>query len=901
MKKNRASEEPTVLWHTLSVQETLDALHSTKLGLSTVQAKKRLARYGWNELEEKSKASVLYLFFTQFKSVLILILLAGVGFSVYAGHTVEAGVISVVIFLSVILGFIQEYRAERAMESLQKMAPSLASVLRDGQFRDIPTHDIVPGDIVKISVGNRIPADIRVIEAINLQVNEAPLTGESVPIEKTSAPFVETRLSIGDRRNLLYAGTSVTYGRGIGVVITTGMATEFGHIVALLQKASSHDTPLQKTLDHIGNVLAVVALVIVLAIVGVGILRGEALHEMILFGIALAVAVVPEALPAVVTISLAIGARRMACRNALIRRLPAVETLGSTSVICSDKTGTLTRDEMTVRKIWVANEMFTVTGVGYEPVGRIVKAGTQVRIDPPLSALLGAMALVNDASVVRVKRGHWAVQGDPTEGALWVASAKAGLRKHELDKQFPRCNEIPFTSESKCMTTLHVDPDGGLLALTKGALESLLPFCTHWLTSTGESPLTKEVEIQFLAEAEAMAATALRVLAVAGKTNATMETAREGLCLLGLVGMIDPPRPESKAAIELCKKAGIRVVMMTGDHPLTARAVARELELLRHGIVVTGADLDGLSEREFQKKVRQVEVYARVSPEHKLRIVTALQKQGHVVAVTGDGVNDAPALKQADIGVAMGVGGTDVSREAAAMMLMDDNFATIVSAVEEGRGIFSNIKKYLMYLLSANIGEIGLMAGAILIGLPIPLSAVQILYVNLATDGLPAIALAVDPLDKHLMRQPPRDPKRGIFTPSVTILMLVGGIWSTVVNLGLFVWALESKRPIEEAMTLSFVTLVIIEFLKAYNFRSDIHSVFHRPFANRWLNWAILWELTLLIAVIYVPWLQSLFHIIPLTWEDWSLTLFVAFTLIPVLEMAKGVIRWSTRRRNRGA
>lgn len=889
MKSKAPESQP--LWFTLTPDQAFAAVDSGPAGLATDEADRRLARHGFNEIEKGQGVSAVGLFFSQFKSILIFILLFGIGFSAYAGHTVEAAVIGVIVLLTVILGFVQEYRAERAMEALQKMAAPSACTLRDGEFREIPAHRLVPGDVVRLSAGNLVPADLRLVEVVNLQANEAPLTGESAPVAKRLDALDDPNLSPGDRRNMLHAGTAVTYGRGQGLVVATGMNTEFGRIVRLLRAAVQQDTPLQKSLNKVGKILALAALLLVAAIVLFGLGRGEQLEEMVIFGIALAVAVVPEALPAVVTISLAIGARRMVKRNALIRRLPAVETLGCTSVICSDKTGTLTKDEMTVRKLWVGGSALSVTGVGYEPVGRIVKGGTEVRMNPSLSAVLGAMALANDSALVRVARGQWAVQGDPTEGALLVAGMKAGLRKAELDKRFPRTGEIPFTSESKCMTTLHADPDGGHVAITKGALEVVLGFCSHWLTGAGEQLLTGEIRALIQSEAEAMAAQALRVLAVAGRTGADFDSARSGLCFLGLAGMIDPPRPESKAAIATCERAGIKVVMITGDHPATARAVARELGILKRGRVVTGADLDAMDESEFRRVVNEIEVYARVSPEHKLRVVAGLQAMGRVIAMTGDGVNDAPALKQADIGVAMGITGTDVSKEAAAMMLTDDNFASIVAAVEEGRGIFSNIKKYLMYLLSSNIGEIGLMAGATLAGLPLPLSAVQILYVNLATDGLPALALAVDPIDERLMRQPPRDPKRGIFTPAVIALMLAGGIWSTLVNLGLFVWALETGRPLEEAMTMNFAALVAIQFFKAYNFRSDYRSVFYRTFANRWLNLAVLWELALLVAIIHVPVLQQLFGTVSLKPVDWLRVLGVAATILPVLEMAKWMMR----------
>jgi Ca2+-transporting ATPase len=648
---------------------------------------------------------------------------------------------------------------------------------------------------------------------------------------------------------------------------------------------------LQENLDKVGSALARAAFVVVAIIVALGVARGQEVLEMLVFGIALAVAVVPEALPAVVTISLAIGVQRMVKRHALMRRLAAVETLGSTSVICSDKTGTLTKDEMTVRKIFVQGEGIDVTGVGYEPHGQFLRDDQVLSPTPALTRLLQAAALASDAHVVPAEtENRWHVQGDPTEGALVSAAAKAGLQKAELDARFPRVDEIPFTSESKRMTTLHTTPQG-VIACVKGAPEIVLEACTRQQTGDAMAPLEEDDRAAIVAAGRAMAHDALRVLAVASRPDAQRHNAETDLVFLGLIGMIDPPRPEARAAIRTCELAGIRPVMITGDHPLTAQAVATELGLLKRGRVMTGAQLEALSESDFDHEVEDISVYARVSPAHKLRVVTALQNKGHIVAMTGDGVNDAPALKKADIGIAMGLTGTDVTKEAAAMTLTDDNFASIVAAVEEGRGIFGNIKKYLMYLLSSNIGEIGVMAGATLTGLPLPLSAVQILYVNLATDGLPALALAVDPPDPDVMRRKPRNPRSGIFTRPVVTLMTVGGIWSTLVNLGLFAWALRSGRTIDEAMTMTFVSLVLIQFFKAYNFRSDRRTALHRPWANKWLNRAIVWELALLVAIVYVPWLHEPFGTYSLPAVDWAIIILLSATVSPVLELAKWMVR----------
>jgi Ca2+-transporting ATPase len=603
------------------------------------------------------------------------------------------------------------------------------------------------------------------------------------------------------------------------------------------------------------------------------------------------VAVVPEALPAVVTISLAIGVQRMVKRHALIRRLPAVETLGSVTVIGSDKTGTLTKDEMTVRNIFAAGQMLEVSGAGYEPQGKFSRNGAIVEPSEAVITLLRAATLSSDAHLVYSEAERsWQLKGDPTEGALIVAAAKAGLHKAELDQAFPRVDEIPFTSESKRMTTLH-PMNGGVLAYAKGAPEIILASCTRQWTESGELQLDDSSRQTILDIAQHMAGKALRVLAVASKSNATAKDAEHDMTFLGLIGMIDPPRPEAKAAIETCRTAGIKPVMITGDHPVTAQAIARELGLLQTERVVTGAELEAMSDHAFNREVESIEVYARVSPAHKLRVVTGLQQKGHLVAMTGDGVNDAPALKKADIGIAMGITGTDVTKEAAAMMLTDDNFASIVAAVEEGRGVFGNIKKYLMYLLSSNIGEIGLMMGASLLGLPLPLSAVQILYVNLATDGLPALALSVDPPENDLMRRPPRNAQTGIFTRPVVTLMVLGGLWSMLINLGLFNWAINAGHSLAQAMTMTFVSLVLIQFFKAYNFRSDRHSVLDRPFANKWLNRAVLWELLLLVLIVYVPFLQDAFGTYALTLEEWLIIIGLSFTVVPVLELAKWVIR----------
>ena len=879
-------------WHALHVEEVFKRLKTQEEGLKPDVAAQRLTEYGPNELQAAHHISPWEILFEQFKNVLIIILIIATALSAFLGEGVDAIAIAVIVLFAVGLGFVQEYRAERAIEALRQMAAPTATVLRNGEEEEIPAREVVPGDVMLLSPGDKIPADARLIEAINLQVEEAALTGESVPVEKHIQPISGGSLAVGDRKNMVYGGTAVTYGRGRALATATGMETEFGKIAQLLQMVETGKTPLQENLDKVGHMLARAAFVIVALIVGAGLFRGQPLIEMILFGIALAVAVVPEALPAVVTISLAIGVQRMVKRHALIRRLPAVETLGSTTVICSDKTGTLTKDEMTVRKIFVTGETMEVSGAGYEPHGQFSIDGASVDPSEALKRLLRGAALDSDAHIVHGETDkRWHVKGDPTEGALVVAAAKAGLKKMDLDKTYPRVNEIPFTSETKRMTTLH-KMDGKVVAFSKGAPEFIIESCTRQLAASGEEiALDAAGREQILEAARQMAASALRVLAVASRSDAHIENAEQEMTFLGLLGMIDPPRPEAKEAIRTCEQAGIKVVMITGDHPLTAQAVARELGLLKNGRVITGSELEAMSDEDFKKEVDSIEVYARVSPTHKLRVVTALQEQGHIVAMTGDGVNDAPALKKADIGIAMGITGTDVTKEAAAMTLTDDNFASIVAAVEEGRGIFGNIKKYLMYLLSSNIGEILLMAVAVLLGMPLPLATVQILYINLATDGLPALALSVDPPERDLMKRAPRNPRIGIFTRPVVILMVIGGIWLAIVNLALFSWALSTGRSSDEARTMVFVSVVLFEFFKAYNFRSDRNSVFQKPFANKWLNLAIVWELVLLSLIVYLPILQIPFGTFSLPLVDWMIIIPLAVSIVPVLELAKWMVR----------
>jgi len=895
-------------WYRLGAEDALGTLKSGHGGLSRVEARKRLEQYGANELVAKKGISPWALFLQQFKSFLIIILIIAVALSAILGEVVDAVIIGIIILFASGLGFVQEYRAERAMEALRRMAAPTASVRREGKEVEIPARELVPGDIIILRTGDRIAADARLIEAVNLKTNAAAITGESAPVEKIDTT-IQDEVGIGDRRNLVYMGTAVINGRGAAVVTATGMTTEFGKIASLLQEIKAERTPLEINLDRTGKWIAIGALSLCFLLAGLGVARGHELLEMFIWGIALAVAAVPEALPAVVTISLALGVRRMAKRHALIRKLPAVETLGSTTFICSDKTGTLTQGKMTVRRIYADDRSFDVSGVGYEPEGEFYVGGEPVGVEAEsaLERLLQIGALCNDTALTASGR-IWEVSGDPTEGSLLVTAAKAGLWPEELNRQFPRLGEIPFSSERKRMTTVHQTPEGRV-AYSKGAPELVLGSCRYIYASGRERELTDEDRESLISVGGGMSDDALRVLGLAYKRLADSgeitEAIEQDMVFTGLAGMIDPPREEAKEAIKRCDQAGVKSVMITGDHKTTAVAVARELGLLKEGLVLTGVELDGLSQEELEDMVERIEVYARVSPAHKLRVVEALAKRGHVVAMTGDGVNDAPALKKADIGIAMGITGTDVTTEAADMVLTDDNFASIVAAIEEGRGIFSNIKKYLMYLLSSNIGEILLMAGAILfgplLGLPagaIPLVAIQILWVNLATDGLPAIALSVDPPDPDLMKQKPRPRGQGIFTREVLILMMVGGVWSCLVNLGVFKWALDAGRGMLEAQALCFLTLVLIQFFKAYNFRSDKQSIFKIGiFKNKWLNIAIPWEIALLVVIVYTPVLQHSFHTFPLGGFDWLIVVLLAATIFPVLELTKAIFRWRERKK----
>jgi Ca2+-transporting ATPase len=887
-------------WYNLKPAEVITSLNSSSDGLSQEEAQKRLTQFGPNELVKKMKISPWLLFFEQFKNFLVLILLIVAVIAAIAGEMINAILIVVIVLFDGILGFVQEYKAEQAIEALKRMAAPTASVLRNGKETEIAARELVPGDVILLRTGDRIPADGRLIEAVSLRTDEAPLTGESTPIDKIKEPL-EGELSVGDQRNMAFMGTVAVYGRGTAVLTATGMATEFGKIAAMLQKVEEERTPLQVNIDRLGKAIGIVAIVLSLLIAAAGVARGYGLFDMFVWGVALAVAVIPEALPAVMVITLSLAARRMLERRALIRKLPAVETLGSTTFICSDKTGTLTQDQMTIRRIYTDGKLIDITGTGYEPKGEFHLDGKVVdpRQDIALETLLRAGSLCNDTSLIAVN-GVWEIRGDPTEGALVVAAAKAGLWQKELSSQSPRIDEIPFSSETKRMTTVHQTPQGKV-AYSKGAPEVILDSCRYIYANGEERKLTDKDKEDVLSVARTMAGDALRVLGLAYKplpTNPATAAIEQDMVFVGLVGMIDPPREESKEAVKICDQAGIKSVMITGDHKLTAIAIAKELNILKKGIALTGAELDKLSDEEFEALVEKIEVYGRVSPVHKLRIVEALIKKGHIVAMTGDGVNDAPALKKAGIGVAMGITGTDVAKEASDMVLLDDNFASIVSAVEEGRTIFANIRKYLVYLLCGNAGAVIALVIALLAGLPIPLTAVMVLFVNLLMDGAPAIALGAEPPEKGVMKKPPRDPKSSIFDRHSLLFISGVGAWIGAIALLVFIWILTTTGDLAYAMTMFFAMIICLRLCNSLACRSPTLSLFKLGlFSNKWLIYACALSFSMLLMVLYVPFLRAAFEIVPLGLADWAVIIPLALTVIIVVEIQKFLTSLLEKRR----
>lgn len=880
-------------FHSMNIEDVMKALQSSVKGLDDSEARARLEKYGPNELRREKQTSPLKIFAEQFKELLIVILLVATFVSYIVGEIVDALVILFIVFACAILGFTQEYRAEKSLEALKRMASPTAIVVRNDRELQIPSREVVPGDIILMKTGDKVPADARIVEEFNLKVDEAPLTGESSPVRKHSAPVADTA-SIMDRANMIFSGTTVTYGHGKAIVVYTGMDTEFGKIAHMVQTTIEEKTPLENRLEHVGKWLGITCLAVCAIVTGLGIIRGHPILEMLIWGVSLAVAAVPEALPAVVTGALAIGVQRMSKRNAIVRRLPAVETLGCTTVICADKTGTLTKGEMTVCRIYLNDVLIDVTGTGYDPKGEFHFNG-QVAEDERIRLISKISLLCNDAKL-EFRSDTWSLIGDPTEGALVVLAVKAGLDQNNTRKTYPRIGEVPFSSERKRMTTIHSTPEGTWIACSKGAPEILLEKCTTVLREDGVSPLSEEEKRRILSLNERMAGEGLRVLGMAYRTlAATIDLTdlaeayvEQELTFVGLAGMMDPPRIEAKNAVQTCKKAGVKTIMVTGDHRLTASTIARQIGILEDGGgVMTGSELDSKNDSELEDLVENVSVYARVSPEHKMRIVTALKARGHIVAMTGDGVNDAPALKKADIGVAMGITGTDVTKEASDTILTDDNFASIVSAIEEGRGIYENIKKYIAYLLSCNVGEILAMFIAGMLAWPLPLVAVQLLWVNLTTDGLPALALGIDPSDPDLMNRPPRNPGESVFTRPMKSLIFGVSLIMAAVVLPTFKWAMQAGGLIY-AQTMVFTTIVMFEMFNAFNCRSERHSITKIGFfSNRWLVVAVAVSVIMQLAVLYTPAFDVLFDTVPLSLTDWLVILPLASTPLIITELAK--------------
>jgi Ca2+-transporting ATPase len=885
----------------MPVEHVLKQLETSPEGLTREEAARRLERFGPNTLKEEKRISPWAIFLGQFKNFLIILLIIATVISLLLGETLDAIVIFAIVVASAVLGFYQEFRAEKALQALKAMASPTASVLRQGEEMEIPSAEVVPGDIMLLTAGDRMPADGHLILSANVRVDEASLTGESTAVEKDAASILPADTGIGDRRNMVFAATVMTYGRARAVVTGTGMETEFGRIAKLLQEVEEEPSPLAEKMDFIGKRLGVACLIVATAVMGLGIVRGNPILEMFIWGVSLAIAAVPEALAAVVTGALAIGVQRAARRKAIVRRLPAVETLGCTTVICSDKTGTLTKNEMTIRQIYVGGQVLEVTGVGFEPKGAFMADSQPVDplANPTLKRLLVGGALCNDASLIQ-NNGSWRIKGDPTEGALVVAAAKAKLDVAGLQNLWPRVGEIPFESERKRMSTVHQEASGPLIAFVKGAPELILERCTHWERDGQREPLAPERSREIQEANNRMAQGALRVLGVAYRSVAkpspsyTPDLLEVELTFLGLVGMIDPAREEVKQAIHHCREAGIRSVMVTGDHKLTAAAIARELGLLggdgnAERRVLEGRELDRMTEEELAEIVEDVAVYARVSPEHKMKIVGAWKSRRHVVAMTGDGVNDAPALKRADIGVAMGITGTDVTKEASDMVLMDDNFATIVAAVEEGRIIYDNIKKYLVYLLSANIGEILVLGFAGLAGLPLPLLALQILWVNLTTDGPPALALGVEPPEPDLMRRPPRAAEEPVFTNAMYVAMFGMGLimFFGLIPVFYVYWQAEG---VTKAQTMVLVSMILFELFRAFSCRSMRFTVWQLGvFTNRWLILATVVSGLMMVAVIYIPSWAMAFHTVPLGLGDWDTALLVGGGGFLLVELGKWI------------
>ncbi len=911
-------------WHTMQIDEVLGNLDTNAdTGLGLTEAEGRLRKYGHNQLEEKEGVSPIMLFLSQFNDFIVWVLIAAAIVSGFMGEWVDALAIIAIVIINAIIGFIQEYRAEKSLAALQKMSAPFSKVLRNGEMHSIPSRDIVPGDIALLEAGDYVPADGRLCSSFSLRTQEASLTGESTPVGKSTEPLLNSSLPIGDRENMMFMGTSVTSGKGMCVIVATGMHTELGKIAGLIQEAGKEETPLQRKLEVFGKKLVYLCLGIVTIVFLLELWRKDPLLEAFLTSVSLAVAAIPEGLPAIVTIALALGVQRMVKRHVLIRKLPSVETLGCATVICSDKTGTLTQNEMTVRKIFANGKTFDVSGTGYTPEGNFVSNSMPLSEieQQAVKKVLEIGVLCNNA-YLKKDNNTWKIIGDPTEGAILSVAGKAGIWKEELEKRLPLLSEIPFDSDRKKMSTIRNTPDS-LLVCEKGAADVILKDCTK-IYLEGEIRKLTENDIQSISnENNKMAGAALRVLGTAFKQfghemiNQDPDSIERDMIFAGLLAMMDPPRPEVKDAVVTCYDAGITTVMITGDHKNTARAIGEELGFLgKNSKAIDGMELDNLSDNDLEKEVSQIAVYARVSAEHKLRIVKAWKKQGDVVAMTGDGVNDAPAVKEASIGVSMGITGTDVTKEASDMVITDDNFASIVAAVEEGRGIYDNIKKSIHYLLSCNAGEILTMLFASIFNLPLPLFPIQILWINIATDGLPALALGVDPVDPDIMKRPARRSTEQIVDKKLGSLIIFQGFliaFSTLfaylyvlydtscATLGCLHWFTNEVLPcalsgdLDRARTVAFSVMVVSQLFHSFNCRNARLSLFKvGVFANKKLLLATGLSLAMQIAIVYTPYLENVFKVTPLDLKDWITVFgFSSFTFV-IMEIIKSFKRKNT-------
>lgn len=884
-------------FHEMGQTDLLEATNtSMKQGLTEKEVKKRLDKHGPNELQEGKKTSALLLFFAQFKDFMVLVLLAATLISGFLGEYVDAVAIIAIVFVNGILGFFQERRAEQSLQALKELSTPHVMALREGSRTKIPSKELVPGDIVKFTSGDRIGADVRIVEARSLEIEESALTGESIPVVKHADKLKKPDVSLGDITNMAFMGTIVTRGSGVGVVVGTGMNTAMGKIADMLESAGTLSTPLQRRLEQLGKILIVVALLLTVLVVAVGVIQGHDLYSMFLAGVSLAVAAIPEGLPAIVTVALSLGVQRMIKQKSIVRKLPAVETLGCASIICSDKTGTMTQNKMTVTHVWSGGKTWRVAGAGYEPKGSFTLNEKEISVNEhkPLQQMLLFGALCNNSNIEK-RDGEYVLDGDPTEGALLTAARKGGFSKEFVESNYRVIEEFPFDSARKMMTVIVENQDRKRYIITKGAPDVLMQRSSRIYYDGSAALFSNERKAETEAVLRHLASQALRTIAVAyrpikaGETP-SMEQAEKDLTMLGLSGIIDPPRPEVRQAIKECREAGIKTVMITGDHVETAKAIAKDLRLLpKSGKIMDGKMLNELSQEELSHVVEDVYVFARVSPEHKLKIVKAYQENGHIVAMTGDGVNDAPAIKQADIGVSMGITGTDVAKEASSLVLVDDNFATIKSAIKEGRNIYENIRKFIRYLLASNVGEILVMLFAMLLALPLPLVPIQILWVNLVTDGLPAMALGMDQPEGDVMKRKPRHPKEGVFARKLGWKVVSRGFLIGVATILAFIIVYHrNPENLAYAQTIAFATLVLAQLIHVFDCRSET-SVFSRnPFQNLYLIGAVLSSILLMLVVIYYPPLQPIFHTVAITPGDWMLV--IGMSAIPTFLLAGSLL-----------